>query len=358
MVFTTEMNKLTKASGDQDAAKEGIVNLQAQDFKVWAYSAYEDLNNDVNYGDVYDEMEALDVTYDGTKWGTEIEYYWPGTDKSLDFFAVSTKKAYYVPAGTGENPTPEVAGVNVVPTGGGAATIGQRSMTVSGYVVDHNNPNDDLMVAEFVRQHQGQNNKRVNLNFKHALAKVIFKFRTSEAQTGEVAPTVIVKSLKVEDLTTDGTLTVTETAENYGEVDATRVKVALNWTAPATPTTQTFVDDYTEEYEFAADVTHDATDKTAMLLTTQAEEFATWLVMPQNIEERKVSITYVINKREFTNIFSLSKGNLKSWDINQAITYTVTLAPNVISFNPSVEEWTNYDADPETEGNQDVDMMN
>lgn len=349
MVFSTEMNKLTKATGTQDAAAAGMTNLQAQDFKVWAYCAYVDTNNGVARGNEYDGMGGLDVTWDGTKWGTAKEYYWPGTDKSLDFFAVSTKKAYADPSEGGSN------GVTVVIENQGQENIGTRKMTVNGYAVDNTNPNDDLMVAEFVRQHQAQNSKKVNLNFKHALAKIVFKFKTVAAPEGEDAPTVVVKSLNVADLIVDGTLDVTETNEGY-ETDATRAKVALTWNLGGT--TKSFADDYKEEYTFGEGVETNSEDKTAMELTTNAAEFATWLVIPQDIENKKVSITYVINKREFTNVFSLSKGDLKSWGINQAVTYTVTLAPNVISFNPTVEDWTIYDADTQTEGNQDVDMMN
>ena len=91
MTFTTAMSKLTKAVGTADADQtNGLLNLQAQDFKVWTYKAFTDEVNVDEPGDVYDEMEALDVTY-GTQWTTTKDYYWPGTDKSLDFFAVSTK---------------------------------------------------------------------------------------------------------------------------------------------------------------------------------------------------------------------------------------------------------------------------
>lgn len=43
MTFSTNMSKLTKA-GQQDAEKTGEVNLQEQNFRVWAYCAYEDQN--------------------------------------------------------------------------------------------------------------------------------------------------------------------------------------------------------------------------------------------------------------------------------------------------------------------------
>ena len=326
MTFTTAMSKLTKAS---DAESDGVVNLQAQNFKVWSFCAYADAINDVKYGDVYDKMEALDVTYEDGAWTTDLDYYWPGTAKKLDFFAVST-------GATWKNG--ETAGVEWAITNGGAETIGKdvRKLEVKGYTVNHEYPNDDLMVSEFVRQDQSMNEKKVKLHFKHALAKVQFKFLTNAAQTDEV----LVNSLVVEDLKTTGNLTVTETAETYGTEDQTgRVKVALAWT-PA-ETKANFADD------------HDGD----LTLTADATEYATWLVLPQDITDKTVKIAYTINERPFEQIFALTrpavaeekdgegkvvteaKDAFAAWDINQVITYTINLSPNKITFDPSVEGW-------------------
>ena len=81
-------------------------------------------------------------------------------------------------------------------------------------------------------------------------------------------------------------------------------------------------------------------DDTALLLDDEAEVFTTWLMMPQSVEGKKVTVTYIINSRQFSSVFALDK-NLtnKKWAVNQHIKYTVTLTPNVISFNPTVEDW-------------------
>jgi hypothetical protein len=82
----------------------------------------------------------------------------------------------------------------------------------------------------------------------------------------------------------------------------------------------------------------------------KAQVFTTWLMIPQSIEGKKVEITYLINQRKFTSIFPLETTSLKAWEDNQYVKYTITLAPNLISFNPSVEDWTT----PET----NVDYQN
>jgi hypothetical protein len=209
LTFSTHMGKLTKVS---DADSSGVWNLREQDFKVWAFKAYADAVNGDVLGQVYDNMTAIDVTSaDGVEWDTALDYYWPGVEKELDFFAVSTR-AWPAPEATDENGAtiPAVAGISVDIEGEGVAA-GSRKLTVKDYVVNHDNPNDDLMVAEFVRQHQGMNEKNVKLHFKHALAKVQFKFLT----TAPAEDVVNVNSLAVAELKTSGTLEVKETATGY-----------------------------------------------------------------------------------------------------------------------------------------------
>lgn len=350
MSFTPAMSKLTKAVGTADADQtDGIVNLRAQDFKVWAYKAYADAVNGDVAGKVYDEMEALDVTYgESGSWTTTKDYYWPGTDKALDFFAVSTGHTWAAPAVTDEGgnvTTPAVDGVSVAITGQGE-TVGDRKLVVSGYGVDASNPNDDLMVAEFVRQDQSMNEKKVSVHFKHALAKVQFRF-TTNAGTDEIE----VKSLVVEGLNTTGTLTVTENGEvasNNG-----RVPVAMAWTDHGTPAD--FTDDKDENLKLEAPTT--VTEGETTTVVNNDKEFATWLVLPQTIAEKTVTIAYDITSttgtRSFEQTFALTRpaetdaeGNVVAgkeafaeWKINQVVIYTINLSPNKITFDPSVEPW-------------------
>ena len=349
MVFTTGMNKLTKSVGTADADSDGTVNLKAQDFRVWAYADYEDDNTSgVELDQIYDGMENLAITYTETtsengegklsSWAPAKEYYWPGTGKNLRFFAVS-----------GVNLGEDLSETEVVvPSISRTETAVTPSLVVNNFVVDHESPNADLMVADFVCQNQ--TNKEVALKFRHTLSKVQFLFKTTAASERPV----FVQSLKVENINTKSTLTVTDAAADAGAA------ARFAWAAGSAP--QAFTDDYTTEpadFPTAPEyIEGKAADKTALKLTTNAEKFATWQVIPQSISGLKVNILYIIGERQFESIFTLSTENLTAWAPNQYIRYTVTLAPNVISFVPSVEDWDQYDADNATEGDQDIEMEN
>ena len=247
-----------------------------------------------------------------------------------------------------------------------------NSMTIADFEVQPGAYNTDLMVADFVQQHQGD--KVVDLKFHHALSKIQFVFKT--VATGDA--TVYVQDLVVKDLETKGTLSVVPEAPatTLAEDETTYVgvvsPVAFTWTLPAntadapSATLKQFADDWTtavvtdataagydEDFPTKIDG-EDATDadKVAMKVTatgTESQTFTTWLMLPQSIEGKKVEITYLINERKFTSIFPLETASLKAWEDNQYVKYTITLAPNLISFNPSVEDWAN----PE-----DVDYQN
>ena len=356
MTFSTNMAKLTKA-GQQDAEKAGDVNLQEQNFRVWAYAAYEDDNTTATeLNNIYDGIQNLDVTYTPATdalpafWGTAKEYFWPGVGKELRFFAVSDGKA---------------ASASTVAIGDDI-----NSLTVANFEVLPTSYNTDLMVADFVKQHQGD--KVVDLKFHHALSKVQFVFKT--VATGDA--TVYVQDLVVNGLETKGTLSVApkapannentnggngepatqdepETPAYLGEV----TPVAFTWDVTTASAKANFEDDWTTSVVTTQDAEgydkdfpekidgkdpQDA-DKVAMKVTATGNEsqvFTTWLMLPQNIEGKKVEITYLINERKFTSIFPLETASLKAWADNQYVKYTITLAPNLISFNPSVEDWS------------------
>ncbi len=358
LTFSTNMGKLTKA-GQQDAENSGEVNLQEQNFRVWAYCAYEDANTTATeLNTIYDKIANLDVTYTPAtdaipaSWGTAKEYFWPGVGKELKFFAVSDGKA----------------------STASTVSIGEdiNSMTIADFEVQPGAYNTDLMVADFVQQHQGD--KVVDLKFHHALSKIQFVFKT--VATGDA--TVYVQDLVVKGLETKGTLNVAPKApaSTVAEDETTYVgavsPIAFTWSLPTSTadapsaTLAEFSDDWTtsvvtdataEGYDanFPAEIDGTAAteaDKVAMKVTasgTESQVFTTWLMLPQSIESKKVEITYLINERKFTSIFPLETASLKAWADNQYVKYTITLAPNLISFNPSVEDWTN----PE-----DVDYQN
>ena len=331
MTFSTGMAKLTKS-----ATASGEENLKTQGFYVWAYAAYTDKLNDVNLGDVHEGIEGIKVTYDGTNCSTgDTDYYWPGTGLNLDFFAIST-----------------IGQVNADTTASvafnGQGTDKTRSMILTNYTVNHQTPGDDLMVAEFVRQNQGMNNKAVSLHFHHALSKVRFKFVTTKDDN--TVETVTVKSLTVGDdgnsetedvkVKTKGTLTVNETAE-LADSDKGRKKIELTWSEQSDP--QPF--SVTKEAVLGTE-----TDWTKTY-TSMGEEayYATWLVLPQDISGLNVTIAYTIEggKKTITDsrTFALTRAGgegveaFNNWGTNKVTTYTINISPNKISFTPSVQPW-------------------
>ena len=336
------MGKLTKAEVDNQAT------LKKQGLKVWAYYAYEDATNDIELGDQFDDMYALDVTWDPALnenkggWKTTNDYYWPGENKDLNFFAVSSDLF--------KGDSPALPTANIKFSNNGLAT--GRAMTVENYTVTPANATDDLMVADFVNQHQGQNGKKVHLNFHHALSRVTFKFLTAQAATEQEY--VQVNSISVAGLTTNGNLNVTETASQpsgYATHDGTTTHVSLGWTAASTTATGNF------------------TLTKAEILGTAAAEYVTWLVIPQDIytaelaeTNKKVVINYSIQSAKNVvtkNVtFELCAETLKAWAVNQAITYTVNITPTKITFDPSVSEWDQYDADSSTTEKDDINYQN
>ena len=366
MTFSTGMAKLTKS-----ATASGFENLATQDFQVWSYTAYTDSLNSVEPGQIYEDIDGIVVDYtyvsQSGSCSTENDYYWPGTGLKLDFFAVSSKTRFTsastpTPAdetgeGTGEGTTGnENTTTDCTVSFTNAGISGQtRTMKINGYSVrpatmtDNASAgaDDDLMVADFVRQDQamGTPKKSVSLKFHHALSKVRFKFvTTKEKNTKE---TVTVTSLKVNGLKVKGNLTATETSTTP---DATLgiSPISLSWD------NVTGSADYTKTF---TNFTLGTNEEWATSYETNGESayHATWLVMPQTIEDINVEISYSITNSETnktvtdTRLFPLTRQAsgegegavtaFNTWGINKITTYTINISPNKISFNPSVEDW-------------------
>ena len=387
MSFSTSMSKITKSVGTSEAEGKGLKNLEAQDFSVWAFAdADSDFSSSTVVDDetmIYDGMENLHIECksayvdavigNGTaaapqtpaipaEWSTGKEYYWPGTNKNLKFFAVSADGNWLRNSAT----------CPVSFTWTNKAGEGIPTMTIAGFKVEHapvldaTDPtkvtkkaaDEDLMVADYVCQNQ-DTKKDVDLKFRHALAKVQFLFKT--VKTAGVS--VYVQKVEIKDLETTGTVTVS--------YDASTGAASFDWgelPAANSTTLKSFTDDWetavvpANDPDFPTKIegqTPSTEDYKAMKITAEggendpAQVFATWLMIPQSVESKKVEITYLINERQFKSVFALD-ANLtdKKWDDNQYVRYTVTLAPNIIKFVPEVDGWDQYDA---IAGNKDAE---
>ena len=369
MSFTTGMSKLTKAPNPNavDAENKGQRNLEFQHFSVWAYVNPDDdfsaNQHNVAEDGIYDGMRNIlvecttpyveEVKKDEANgiagspevpgvWKTKKEYYWPGNNKNLRFFAVSADPAWIRPTATGAT-CPVVPNYTEPSLTINDFEVGGEDVDDDAVKVAKKNANEDLMIADFVEQNQSKTN--IELTFRHTLAKVEFVFKTiASTDPNKPAPDVWVQSLEVAGMKYKGDLVA-----SLSTTDPT--KWSLEWKRE--PATAAFRDDYEGVATYPTDIEAEAAaDPTAMKLETEPKTFTTWLMMPQPItEDSKVNITYVINKRKFTAIFQLNgdkNTTINAWEPNQHIKYTVVLAPNTISFTPSIEDWTpTVDVDPE-----------
>lgn len=332
--FETLTGKLTKAA---DAA--GLETLKNYGFKVWVYRNFEDeyfAGADKGLNAIYDGMEALPITWNSTssKWTTAKDYYWPGTDKQLKFYAVSYDETVF----------DDETAPTVVITNKGNET---GTTSVNGFVVAPEADND-LMIADPITQAQQDavNGNTVKPVFRHTLTKVQFNFKT-DASTMEAHP-VYIQSIQTSDLKTTGSITlpaVDATTSPWSLDAAVHQFVDNNPTAIVLP--KKVVEDVVTEDEITIDG-EDASskDRLGLTLTDEYQTLDTWLLLPQEIgasqgvDGATVTVTYIIKNRQFTKTFPLYAANLTKWDVNQFVKYNVTIAPNLISFEPTVEDWT------------------
>ena len=367
MTFAPNLGKLTKAATAEGA---GETNLSEQDFRLWAYYVAADPNRGAGANDVYDGMFNISIS-DGTgetktDWKATTTHFWPGKDKELKFFAISADPDTYGSEGSktttsGEGKTASKVNVD-------AET---NTMTVTGFSVNSVKPDTDLMVADYVvaaqKGSENYTSNTVAFTFRHALTKVQFAFRNSDADNMNV----YVQQMFVENIKTTGNLTVKTTTDKTG-------LAAMAWDVTAEPKA-IFAGDYTTTADDGTFTTPEKAENydTAwapkgvtiasngyMKLTKNYEPYTTWLVIPQDVyvageagadplTDLKVTIAYVIESnnevRQFVQTFSLGSATVvPAWGINQYVKYNINLTPNIIGFSATVAPWD------ETSGNTNI----
>ena len=387
MTFSTEMKKITKADPVDDTTGEtggsenqgtttpttptgpypaavGNHNLEAQGFNIWAYADYSEAKgaNNVNAKGIFDGMENWYVGHASGAWSANKEFYWPGKDKELHFFAVSGRLKNTPSAGSA-NLNPANYDVTINPYFINYIELNQDGATGSEMTIEYTiqeNADDDLMVADFIIQDQADKvdntTGKVALNFRHTLSKVQFVFKTTALTN---APEVYIQKLTVTNLKNTGVLNVKAKGSSPATIsDETPIttEVAPKWdTSDAeyntsykveSKNTVTFTDNSTIDYVMEL---KDGKDEKAYnsncgtLLTTNNnnDPLVTWLMMPQDLSETsKIEVFYLIKNRQFKAVFPLKQDNVDKWEENKFTKYTITLSPNVITFSGNTTEWT------------------
>ena len=372
MTFSTEMKKITKADPVDDTTgetggsenqgntpkNEGTLTLEGQGFYLWAYAAYstENITNVDPKDRYYDGMNAMYLSHESGSWQPKPvkDYYWPGTGKDLRFFAVSSKAL-------GKEGKPTVTITHGITEDKDQTphkiTTALPTMSIADYTVDpllEGENTDDLMVADFLDQNQSENDRKVVLNFHHALSKVEFLFKATNPGAASNLQ-VLVQKLSLLHLNNKGTLSV-NTEGFPTETPTYQAPVSLSWGTSQSGDvtfTKTSKETYQGSVEYVKEGGNEIfTENVATPIDPTATastpvSFAKWLMLPQTISDKLVEIIYIINGRQFKATFPLDSStsttgatSLDAWDVNKYIKYTITLAPNMITFDAKVEtDW-------------------
>ena len=360
MTFSTGIKKLTKS-----ATATGTKNLETQGFVLSAVNAYADIPSERYFNAYYDGLNNIEFNYNETTKEWEIEtgdsYFWPGKDRNLVFFALSSGQkddnelVNLIPTISGEDPKFNVTGTEG--EDGIYNDVAVENYVIKGYTVEtpdytpegvQTGADDDLMVADVVIKNQDSESSgvkgQVDLAFNHTLSKVEFVFSTNPLTATKypvvINSVVVNKVVKTADLKIGVTFAETEEADN--EYDWSTTETDETYATATNGNSESYTIDYN------------------LPLTAAEQTYATWLVIPQDLEEKTVTISYTIwdaqnleaQAKTFVSVWPLKvEGLVDAWEINQYVKYKVNLSPNMITFKPYLEnDWdAEVSVDPSTE---------
>ncbi|MBO4557278.1 MAG: hypothetical protein J5693_01560 [Bacteroidales bacterium] len=289
-----------------------------------------------------------DATTNPTQWAPEDAYYWPKTGK-INFFSYASVNA--LPA-TGSDAELDF-GASENPEG--------TKFTITNHTVV---ADDNIMIADAVynasRANKGQNDitDTENTNnptgvptlFRHLLAQVSFNvgLATRTATTGTTNYEATITSAVVKSVLKQGTLVLTAGASDAETLNTKAWAPAadgtkVGWTA-GTATENITLTNPTNKLKLAAGAT---TGNVENMLTNRT-------VLPQTLADAVVlEIVYNLDTKHGDDVYTSETGlkvtallnsvtTIPSWNMNQRITYNVTIDPvtDIITFDPAVVAWT------------------
>ena len=298
--------------------------------------------NDINYTDV---MTNVEISHYGNVWkaGRLSPYFWPAIG-TLDFISYSP---YY--AGPADPRIPTV--------GNDEATL-----TWTGYTVNYGH-DDDLMYADKAVGLKENKRELAGLNtgvptlFHHALAQVKFQFYITPKADENYS--VYIKELSLENIYNKGNLTLTLDEDD----DAT--DFMKGWTLPVNNDYNVWTDlDKKDAPYLSITKNGPAVTTTSECYTDGTNSTDFFYVLPQELvakndegsEGQKMVIKFDLKVKttnaegeeieadvaEYEWTTYLNTLDLKVWEINKRITYTVKFDPpfNEITFDPAVVAWS------------------
>lgn len=235
--------------------------------------------------------------------------YWPVTDATLTFLAVS-EPATESPLTIAFNKTNYASGANVT-------------------LADNSTKQYDLMYAAGQGKREGSAPEKVDMVFKHALSWVNFKVKDTE-NSGKIK----VKSLKLNGCYYTGNLTLTNTT--FDKTSTSSADVKVEWTRTGS----------------AADL---LVYETEVICSDKAAEYGTGLlVVPGSTTGASFTIVYTIDDGAEITYTTTDALTPTTWENGKKYTYVIGFgALTEIAINPTVDV---YITDLDSNGTEDDEI--
>lgn len=298
--------------------------------------------------------------FDGTTFSKGASYwaggkYWPVSAATLNFLAVAPQVKAVATAG-------ETTTATVVTTFGTPATApaeGDGTSAANNFigksttVVANNEARQyDVMYAvSRATKLAGFKPTQVGMEFKHAYSWLDFKFKTGNT-TGTNAPTITINKVTVNNVATDGTLTVSVT---NGTSDAESMSTTQAWSAYTAKNIEVPVP--------VAETQTSSVAETAFTLTSTSTEYKKGLLLIPESPMTSFVIDYTVtvggdsHKFTYTHKTSTTTGTSNlTWAAGKKYTYEITMTLSEIEVSPTVSTWEDYDADEDKDDNQPIEV--
>lgn len=344
--FNTVAGKATKAP-----ITGTTYSYNCPDFGVFASYLEKNKTWAANKADAVRYMDDVTVTFDDTKdiWVPEDTYYWP-LEGSLSFIAYSPAAAATA-AFAEETGTLTLTGFSVNTTVEDQVDLlyssvnADRTANESYYNDDTNNKHSQT----------AQNDKGVNIKFKHALAQVVFKAKAHD-DVYDAGLSFKVNSITVNAVKTATSMTVVNPQDADLAADIT------TWTIPATPTKDDFLVNTTAFPSATVAVEGTGNEGTNFLTDdfSTGEIGSALLMIPVkdntdndtddafDVTDPTVTIVYTLyrlsdaqplGQKTVTVHFNTIDGTVKEWLAGKKYIYQFTIDLDKIYFNPTVTDW-------------------
>ena len=311
-------------------------------------AAYLAAGDGVTPGDYFDGTTFTNGTGQ-TNWAGGK--YWPVSAATLNFLAVAPQVGASATAAEDETAGATITTVFGTTPVDPAAEGGDETPEKTNYVsqsvttVTHNDADQyDVMYAvASASKAAGSAPSAVGMTFNHAYAWLDFKFSKTNSEQG--APTIKINSVTVNGVATDGTLTVT--VSNYDSVNNDLEVTNPSWS------------DYTPSNIVvpAVDNTDDILIKEETLDATPTQYYNGLLLIPEHpMTSFVINYTTTVGGVDHTFDYTYTPPTSLSWDAGYKYTYNIKMSFSQIEVSPSVSTWEDYDADPNENGDQPIDV--